>query len=72
MLAARDTVTEIETVETRLILIGIMEHSQDNHSDSSVSSSSEFLMATLIKIHASKFMVLSGSEVELAIRPTQY
>ena len=48
---------KIETIETRVILIWNMQHSQDNGSDTSVGF--EVSKATVIKINASKFKVVA-------------
>jgi hypothetical protein len=48
---------KIETIETRVVLIWNMQHSQDNGSDTSVGF--EVSKATVIKINASKFKVVA-------------
>ena len=50
---------KIETIETRVILIWIMEHSQDKASVASVGF--EVSKATVVKINASKFKVVAGN-----------
>ena len=57
MRAARSD-KKIETIETRVVLIWNMEHSQDNASDASVGF--EVSKATVVKINASKFKVVAG------------
>ena len=56
MRAARSD-KKIETIETRVVLIWNMQHSQDNGSDTSVGF--EVSKATEIKINASKFKVVA-------------
>ena len=56
MRAARSD-KKIETIETRVVLIWNMQHSQDNGSDTSVGF--EVWKATVIKINASKFKVVA-------------
>jgi hypothetical protein len=50
---------KIETIETRVVLFWIMQHSQDNGSDTSVGF--EVSKATVIKINASQLKVVAGN-----------
>ncbi len=52
-------IKKIETIETHVVLIWNMEHSQDNASDASVGF--EVSKAPVVKIDASKFKVVAGN-----------